>query len=228
MRLLNLITHDELNLLNKAEAEAEDNTRFIETYPCIDRYSEYIELQRNSAYVLSKDINIPPLYDGPEGKWLVNEYAAIINRHRTTMIVLALKAWKIEHGAFPKTLDELVGPYFKQLPNDPYSGVPYLYYPEGLRIPLVEIRWNYQFDYSHLTNPTLYVETSKPILWSTSENIYFKNREAKLILARYYIWKKQSGSGPLQFYQNIRNDLYRVEPKSLYELFANGRFFTVP
>ncbi len=227
IRLLNLIALDELNLLNKAEAEAEDNARFIETYPCIDRYSEYIELQRNSAYVLSKDINIPPLYYGPEGKWLVNEYAAIINRHRATMLVLALKAWKIEHGAFPKTLDELVGPYFNQLPNDPYSGDPYLYYPEGLRIPLAEInRWNY--GYSHWINPTLYLETPKPILWSTSENIYFKNREAKSILARYEIWRKQSGPGPLQFYQHVRNDLYTVEPKSLYDLFSNGHFFTVP
>jgi ABC-type transport system involved in multi-copper enzyme maturation permease subunit len=222
MRELNVITHYALKLLSEAEAEAQDNNKCIATYSLQERRN--YELARNSEYVLREDINIPTLYSGPQGKWMVNHYAAMVNRHRATMIVLALRAWKIEHGEFPKTLDKLVGPYFDRLPNDPYSGDSYRYYPEGLRIPLEEInRWHYGQDYNYWIYPKLYIETPKPILWSTSENIYIKNREAKSVMARYEIWIEQPPENVEYVFAH-----YIQEPKSSYELFSHGHFFMVP
>ncbi len=51
---------------------------------------------------------------------------------RATKIILALMAWKLEHGELPKTLDQLVGPYFKTLPTAPRAGTVFTYFPKGL------------------------------------------------------------------------------------------------
>ena len=64
---------------------------------------------------------------------IISQYADMENHRRATRIVLALQAWKLEHGDYPKTLDELVGPYFEKLPTDPFSGESYQYFPEGVK-----------------------------------------------------------------------------------------------
>ena len=50
---------------------------------------------------------------------------------RATKIVLALEAWKLQHGELPKSLGELVGPYFKTLPTPPRAGTVFAYFPKG-------------------------------------------------------------------------------------------------
>jgi hypothetical protein len=55
---------------------------------------------------------------------------------RVTQILLALEGWKTEHGQLPASLDKLVGPYFDVLPNDPFTGKPFRYFPNGVPIPL--------------------------------------------------------------------------------------------
>jgi hypothetical protein len=60
---------------------------------------------------------------------------------RATQILLALEGWKIEHGQLPDSLDKLVGPYFDALPNDPFTGKPFRYFPNGVPIPLARHNW---------------------------------------------------------------------------------------
>ena len=67
------------------------------------------------------------LFTSSQYYWL----QSVLNR-RSTQLLLALEAWRLEHGAPPESLDELVGPYFAQLPRDPYSGRNFLYFPNGL------------------------------------------------------------------------------------------------
>jgi len=55
---------------------------------------------------------------------------------RATQVLLALEGWKIEHGRLPASLDKLVGPYFDALPNDPFTGRPFRYFPNGVPIQL--------------------------------------------------------------------------------------------
>jgi hypothetical protein len=50
---------------------------------------------------------------------------------RVVRVQLALLAWRMEHGQFPRRLDNLVGPYFGQLPLDPSCGRLFRYEPQG-------------------------------------------------------------------------------------------------
>ncbi|HEY2839649.1 MAG TPA: hypothetical protein VGJ26_10890, partial [Pirellulales bacterium] len=54
-----------------------------------------------------------------------------------TRILLALTAWRLEHGKLPETLDELVGPYFERLPRDPFTGAGFIYLRSGAPTTLV-------------------------------------------------------------------------------------------
>jgi hypothetical protein len=49
-----------------------------------------------------------------------------------TQVILALEAYRLEHGVLPATLDELTGPYVSKLPRDPYSGDSFRYFPHGI------------------------------------------------------------------------------------------------
>jgi len=51
---------------------------------------------------------------------------------RGTMIVLAIAAYRLEHGELPKSLSDLRGDYFQRWPLDPYSGYEFRYFPEGI------------------------------------------------------------------------------------------------
>ena len=51
---------------------------------------------------------------------------------RSTMMVLALEAYWLEHGKLPDKLDQLKPAYFDKLPLDPYAGRPFYYFPNGI------------------------------------------------------------------------------------------------
>ena len=51
---------------------------------------------------------------------------------RATRLILALEAWKLDHGGLPKSLEDLKGKYLDQLPVDPYTGGAFRYKPKGL------------------------------------------------------------------------------------------------
>jgi len=52
-------------------------------------------------------------------------------------VVLGLEAWRLAHGRLPDSLKDLVGAYFKQLPDDPSSHGPFGYLPQGLPFDVV-------------------------------------------------------------------------------------------
>lgn len=51
---------------------------------------------------------------------------------RALRLQMALAAWQLEHGSLPQELGELKGEYLAETPLDPYSGEPFVYFPEGL------------------------------------------------------------------------------------------------
>ena len=92
--------------------------------------------------------------------------------YRATLIVLALEAWKAEHGQLPGTLDELAGAGLEQVPLDPLYGQPFLYYPTGIpepprpvisSIPSADLR----HDPSNLAHRWIYAEfmNGQPFIW---------------------------------------------------------------
>jgi hypothetical protein len=138
---------------------------------------------------------------------------AFENHRRAVRILLALQAWKLDKGTYPKTLDELVGPYLKSLPNDPYCAQPYLYYPEGLKEALQGRDINLE-----LTSPG----KDKPFIWSTGPNISMLKPSAKQFMYRYEIY--DTGGR----WHNFNWTGFFRPPQSMYEIFSNGRFFYLP
>jgi hypothetical protein len=71
---------------------------------------------------------------------------------RGTMLRLAIESYRNTHGKLPLSLDELVGPYFHEMPLDPYSGLEFRYFPTGLER----------------------LAQGKPCIWSTGPSLWAK------------------------------------------------------
>jgi len=69
-------------------------------------------------------------------------------RYDALQIVLVLKVYKKTHGAYPKTLDELVPAQLDAIPIDPFSGNPVQYeiWGEGYRM-YIDAPRNLNLDY---------------------------------------------------------------------------------
>jgi hypothetical protein len=137
------------------------------------------------------------------------QYAAMENNRRATRIVLALQAWKLEHGDYPKTLDELVGPYFEKLPNDPFSGDSYQYFPEGVKDWLNALGMNFE-----LLSPG----KDKPVVWSTDFLIKLNPNRSQFI-NRYWIYDPRQRNNEGQHWR---------DPMSMYDILSHGQCFLVP
>jgi hypothetical protein len=59
----------------------------------------------------------------------------IETERRATRLVMALEAWKLDHGKLPNSLDEVQGKYLAQIPVDLVWGQPLRYFPQGLPFP---------------------------------------------------------------------------------------------
>lgn len=52
--------------------------------------------------------------------------------NRVTLLRLALTDWHREHGRYPESLNELVPTYFAEVPRDPHTAGPFVYFPQGV------------------------------------------------------------------------------------------------
>jgi ABC-type transport system involved in multi-copper enzyme maturation permease subunit len=216
LRLSNLICHNDLKTLSQAQTDARENER-IQTYPPSYGLESYWD--QEAPYALRRAIDVPPLLYGPLHEILADQFASLINGARATPVILALQAWRLEHGNLPKKLDELVGPYLSYLPNDPFSGAPYFYYPEGLRIPNSE-RYYYRPANDDWTEQISFFEISQPLLWSTSERISSVPRDPRT----WFRWSLTWG----RYGTPYRSGFDWEPPQSAYDLFLRGHFFVVP
>jgi hypothetical protein len=67
--------------------------------------------------------------------------------YESTLTVLALKRWRLEKGAYPQTLNELIaGGFLKALPLDPYSDKPLIYRKTGDDFILYSVGPNFKDD----------------------------------------------------------------------------------
>jgi hypothetical protein len=103
-----------------------------------------------------------------DARW---ELAFFEASRRGTMLVLALEAYRLEHGKLPESLDALVAEYFDKLPRDPYSGRDFVYFPQGFPRPRTALEI---VDYDE-TRPPLRLEI--PCVWCTSARLLAKEIE---------------------------------------------------
>ncbi|MEN6557052.1 MAG: hypothetical protein ABFC54_02605, partial [Thermoguttaceae bacterium] len=130
--------------------------------------------QSELLYVLREQLGLPAVYRDEFarwGSWPDNTLLArrlLFNQtyRRATQLILALEAWKLQHGSLPKTLDQLVGPCLDRLPNDPYSNRPFLYFPKG--VPYV-LSWRLPPYYSKKKT----LPAKSPFLWSTGPYVQY-------------------------------------------------------
>ena len=107
--------------------------------------------------------NLEPI--GDDGINAASELVQFEARRRGTMLVLAIESYRLKHGALPKSLGELVGPYFREMPLDPYSGLEFRYFPAGLP----------QSAVSPLADGSIFIEPITPVVpcvWSTGSDLW--------------------------------------------------------
>jgi hypothetical protein len=89
---------------------------------------------------------------------------------RGTMLVLAIEAYRLDHGELPKSLDDLRGAYLDHLPIDPFSGLQFRYFPEG--VPMDDPSQELVQDWGSVVNGVRQqVELGKPCVWCTGPEL---------------------------------------------------------
>jgi hypothetical protein len=224
-RLLNLLTRRQLDALSRVEETVRRSEPFTPP-PCGPNVVAYVLQQSNASNALHTGISILPVeYDANWGEvQLVQDYVARVAAQRAVRIVLALEAWRLKHGdSLPKKLDELVGRGIDRLPVDPYSGKPYHYFRNGLKIPL---RWSQpQLVTGEDAPPAFFARDSgtiaadRPFVWSSGNKLRYRN-----IKDQYH-----DVAGEYEIFTHIRGtiDGWRL-PDSEFDVWQSGWPFPIP
>ncbi len=175
------------------------------------RYPYHLSVSREPPYPFFLDIS--RYCEGRSGDVLAGGLTRMETRRRAVRLLLALQAWKVEHGKLPTALDELVGPYLKHLPLHPYtfSEEPFRFFREGLPIPLTDPVYSWIFP------RPLPAEAGTPLIWSTGPNVYVRGTElaeGEEEYVRYEINKRWEGG--LRW------------PTNEYDVWASGWWFPLP
>jgi len=208
LRLINMVTREDLDDIHKAVSNAKNGKR-IDVLPY---WPAYASDTPGRALTSGESLDLYYFRRMQSSRYVIWHYAVMENCRRAARIVLALQAWKLEHGGYPKTLDELVGPYFKELPKDPYRAEPYQYFPEGLKAWIPGPGMNFELLSSGM---------DKPFIWSTSPEIEIRPNQTKF-LNRYYVNDMGKSSG----YNRYEDEFWR--DTSLYDNLSHGRCFFLP
>ena len=136
-------------------------------------------------------------------------YVNLLTGRRATRLLLALQAFRLEHGRLPELLDELVGPYLDEVPIDPCSGEPFHYFADGLPIPLTRASG----DVSYKPELEVMVEADRPFIWSAGTGVNVRHGGSKFRNRCRIKYANQ-------------NDW--VDPVSEYIIWQHGRPFPLP
>ena len=140
---------------------------------------------------LRRSMDMPPISSDRENEGapyrrarLSDSYRAIETARRAAHVVLALEAWKLKHGSLPKSLDELVGSYLDRVPTDPYSGMPFRYFRDGMKIPL---HWSQELLEWQMCPTRGDIPSNKPFIWSTGTKVGIGYPVSDDVLEQYYL-----------------------------------------
>jgi hypothetical protein len=109
-------------------------------------YPEEPEAGRESALdgllALARRYGVIPMIRNPIGFILVDllrrptermsiEHHSAVARTRMTRLMLVLRAYEVENGEMPDTLDTLAPDFVDEVPVDPFTEEPFIYEPDG-------------------------------------------------------------------------------------------------
>ncbi len=108
-----------------------------------------------------KDATGPALgYIAPTEFQQENMYR-MATRRRAVRLILALEAWRLDHGRLPESLEPLVGTYLDQMPLDPSTGQPFGYFPDGVPEIMIYLHWSFDED-----DVSEKLKANTPLVWS--------------------------------------------------------------
>ena len=206
LRLLNWSTSSQLKSLENVERAVADGIRRpISSHYYDYRYRSFIENPRLTR--LRRTTMVLRRFHEPDWFWPARMCVDTATQRRATCLVLALTAWKLEHGQLPDTLDELVGSYLTKLRPDPHTGEPFRYFRQGIPIAITETN-------SADDEPVDLVSAGQPFVWSTGWHISISSHAPdNRLLEKYRInWSYDSSQ----------------RPQSEYEIWRRGECFTIP
>ena len=90
---------------------------------------------------------------------------------RALELQLALIAYQLDHGAYPRELAQLVPDYVDRLPHDPFSGELFWYRPEGF-----DVEFESDNAWTRSNDPGSRIPVHTPILWSVGHRAWLRSR----------------------------------------------------
>jgi hypothetical protein len=111
-------------------------SRYYPTYPGIPWEDGPDSRLRSWLVTTSPSLSYVDLF----GARAVHDAIDQAAHRRGEMIVMALMAYRLEHGKLPNSLAELHGAYLKRWPLDPYSGLEFRYFPDTVDPAFIPLR----------------------------------------------------------------------------------------
>ena len=222
MRLLNQHTAAQLTVasrMEKADRKGEASLSWLNrSHASNDAWRGYIAYSSRSWLgIVIYGVPNPSEFEQRD-EAIRSDYAVQETSRRAIQLILALEAWKLQHGSLPKTLDELVGPCLDRLPIDPCSGEPFRYFREGIPGPLPPAK--FEWPYVNVTTSSRDMPPHSPFFWSIGLDI-----------------RRVSHSGDILDQYELRDGFARMrtgqvraweKPNSTYGLWINGWPFPIP
>lgn len=206
LRLLNMLVHKQLDASAEIDEKAASNEQLSMPGDKMPRLTVF-DLVHTPDNLISDYLIL--------GMNIQERRADIETDRRAVRIVMALEAWKLDHDSLPKSLDELVdASYLDKLPNDPYTGKPFVYFPESASNSVVQI-WGSVLSLSDPEN----IVVGTPFIWSLGpkvKQLEYQGVENQPIFLRYAIRLDLKG----------HEEYYR--PSTEAEILSAGRLFPIP
>lgn len=149
-RLLNVITAESLHDISFAQRAQRNDIpfQFFSYESALDNHRHWM----GSTWYLNH-------YYYYDQRWAIGTMQRAVVRRRATVVLMALAAWRQDHGTLPHTLKQLVGQYFDRLPLDPYITKPFGYRREGFPTPI------------HFAQPKFVaIPADWPLIWSVGSD----------------------------------------------------------
>ena len=96
------------------------------------------------------------------GVGMAFDFRPVITTEAATRLILKLHLYRLEHGNFPTTLDEIGKPPDVRIHRDPYSGQKFGYAPDGFSRPTHILSAQ-----QHMRQDDFILPTNAPLLWSS-------------------------------------------------------------
>jgi hypothetical protein len=110
-----------VRVLNKLTAEAIVRCREFDAAMAADSIAPPLDVSAYSPELSTDTFTYEYVWDAM-WPYRTKQFAEYERYRRATLLVLAIQAWRLDHGSLPKSLDQLKGKYLARLPVDPVTG----------------------------------------------------------------------------------------------------------